>query len=108
MLAGLWRLDSGQIIKPMKLGHGGLLFVPQRPYITRGTLRQQVLYPENGPLDADSDTKFREILAAVDLAYLAQQWSPFALLLFSLIIECRGLDQTVEWSNLLSGALFFV
>ncbi len=32
--------------RPLTIGPGGLFFLPQRPYLTSGTLRQQLLYPE--------------------------------------------------------------
>ena len=45
LLAGLWPLDSGTISKPEKVGKNGLFFLPQRPYLTLGTLRAQLVYP---------------------------------------------------------------
>ena len=37
--------DDGTSYRPGTVGKGGLFFVPQRPYITQGTLRAQILYP---------------------------------------------------------------
>jgi len=45
-MAGLWRVDSGTVSRPVADGKQGLCFMPQRPYMPAGTLRQQVIYPE--------------------------------------------------------------
>ncbi|KAL6783973.1 hypothetical protein ACKKBG_A04255 [Auxenochlorella protothecoides x Auxenochlorella symbiontica] len=42
-VAGLWRSGSGTICCPAR--GSGLFFVPQRPYMVLGTLREQLLYP---------------------------------------------------------------
>ncbi len=42
-IAGIWPFGRGRIERPV-----GSLFLPQRPYIPLGTLRQVVAYPESG------------------------------------------------------------
>ncbi len=49
-VAGLWKSGSGSIElfgQPMgrKEGQGDVFFIPQRPYVVLGTLRDQLLYP---------------------------------------------------------------
>jgi ABC-type uncharacterized transport system fused permease/ATPase subunit len=49
-IAGLWKSGSGSIElfgQPMgrKEGQGDVFFIPQRPYVVLGTLRDQLLYP---------------------------------------------------------------
>lgn len=44
-IAGLWSVDAGQIQRPEIVGRDGIIFMPQRPYMATGTLRQQVMYP---------------------------------------------------------------
>ncbi|KAI3431377.1 hypothetical protein D9Q98_004431 [Chlorella vulgaris] len=49
-VAGLWTSGSGRIVRhgqPMgrEEGEGDIFFVPQRPYVVLGTLRDQMLYP---------------------------------------------------------------
>ena len=46
VLAGLWDADGGSVLRPAKLGAGGLFLLPQRPYLPLGSLRQCVLYPK--------------------------------------------------------------
>jgi ABC-type uncharacterized transport system fused permease/ATPase subunit len=45
VLAGLWPAVGGTITRPKLQGRGGIMFVPQRPYLTEGTLGAQVYYP---------------------------------------------------------------
>lgn len=40
----LWPLHCGTVIKPRK---EDILFVPQKPYLVLGTLRDQIIYPHN-------------------------------------------------------------
>lgn len=48
-VAGLWSSGSGTIRRfgtPVGMGvQGDIFFVPQRPYVVLGTLRDQLLYP---------------------------------------------------------------
>lgn len=43
VLRGLWRLSSGSLKTRYAPGPSGVLFLPQKPYLTDGTLREQVL-----------------------------------------------------------------
>jgi len=42
MISGLWEPNQGVIKKP-KIGE--LLFIPQKPYMLLGSLREQLCYP---------------------------------------------------------------
>ena len=48
-VAGLWTVGAGHITRPPP---GETFFLPQRPYCTLGTLREQLLYPQRPGLSA--------------------------------------------------------
>ena len=47
ILAGLWPVYEGLVSRPKQLGEDGIMFLPQRPYLSIGTLRDQVIYPHS-------------------------------------------------------------
>ena len=61
-IAGIWPFGRGEISMP---AHGRVLFLPQKPYLPIGTLREVVSYP-NLPGAVD-DAVLRETLEAVGL-----------------------------------------
>jgi putative ATP-binding cassette transporter len=65
-IAGIWPFGRGEIHMP---AHGRSLFLPQKPYLPIGTLREVVSYP-NLPGAVD-DAVLRETLEAVGLPDLA-------------------------------------
>jgi len=67
--SGLWRPEAGVVERPEV---GRLLFVPQRPYMLLGTLREQLCYPL--PQDSFDDNQLRTALARVHLAHLAERY----------------------------------
>ncbi len=44
ILGELWPLHNGTLVKPRK---EHILFVPQKPYLVLGTLRDQIIYPHS-------------------------------------------------------------
>lgn len=80
-LAGIWPWGSGRILMPRGQSSA---FVPQKPYLPRGTLHSILLYPDSGRA-ADEQT----MLAALErcgLGYLAKR-----------------LDDDEDWDRILSG-----
>jgi putative ATP-binding cassette transporter len=65
-IAGIWPFGRGEISMP---AHGRVLFLPQKPYLPIGTLREVVSYP-NLP-GAVEDAVLRETLEAVGLPEMA-------------------------------------
>ena len=45
IVAGLWPVYRGLVSRPKTTGADGIMFLPQRPYLSTGTLRDQVIYP---------------------------------------------------------------
>lgn len=83
-IAGLWDHGSGTV---RRLPLQNVLFLPQRPYMPVGSLRQQLLYPAR-KISGVSDERLAEILAEVQLPNL---------------LECAGgLDATQHWEKILS------
>lgn len=82
-IAGLWKSGTGAIYRP-KLRE--ILFLPQRPYMILGTLREQLLYP-NVDLEIN-DQKLQKILEMVNLPDLAERFG--------------GFDLKKDWSEVLS------
>jgi len=81
-LAGLWRSGSGRIVRPPL---SQVMFLPQRPYMILGSLREQLCYPHASGV---TDEKLLAILNMVNLGDLAER--------------VGGLDAEVKWEDLLS------
>jgi putative ATP-binding cassette transporter len=71
-IAGLWPIPYGQISKPDKKD---IFFVPQKPYMKLGTLRDQLCYPRNIIF---SDYAIQQTLHEVRLSNIAEEYSNIA------------------------------
>jgi len=71
-IAGLWNAGKGMIVRPQP---EQILFLPQRPYMVLGTLREQLLYP-NSSLEV-TDQQLKQVLEQVNLAHLDQRFGGF-------------------------------
>jgi putative ATP-binding cassette transporter len=69
-IAGIWPFGRGEIRRPRGRQ---VLFLPQKPYLPIGTLREVVSYPM--PTGGVDDVTLREALAAVGLRELAERLS---------------------------------
>ncbi|KAM3466493.1 hypothetical protein MY5147_000549 [Beauveria neobassiana] len=92
ILGGLWPVYGGTVHKPP---FTSIFYLPQRPYLSRGSLRQQIIYPDSlrqmrqrGATDAD----LLAILKTLDLAHLVDLYD-------------EGWDAEAEWRDVLSGGL---
>lgn len=72
-IVGLWDAGSGNILRPPL---DQMLFLPQKPYMVLGTLRDQLLYP-NMDLKVD-DLQLQQVLIQVNLPDLAQRHGGFS------------------------------
>ncbi|XP_054275529.1 ATP-binding cassette sub-family D member 3 [Macrosteles quadrilineatus] len=89
ILGELWPLFGGTVTKPPR---GKLFYIPQRPYMTLGTLRDQVIYPhtrEEMLRRGKTDAQLEAHLDRVQLAYLLQR--------------DKGWDTIADWIDVLSG-----
>ena len=80
-LAGIWPFGRGQVRVP---AGARVLFLPQKPYIPIGTLRDAVKYPDEH--SAATDAEVVAALHAARLGHLAGR-----------------LDEVAHWTNTLSG-----
>ena len=80
-LAGIWPFGGGTVARPHD---GHILFLPQKPYLTIGTLREQLCYPAAS--GAYSDDALRAALTDCRLEHFTGR-----------------LDEEQHWAQLLSG-----
>ncbi|MGD1858652.1 MAG: ABC transporter ATP-binding protein/permease [Leptolyngbyaceae cyanobacterium] len=73
-IAGLWQGGSGTLTTP---DPSQMMFLPQRPYLIYGSLREQLLYPWSAMTDAPqplTDADLEAVLAQVNLTELRDRW----------------------------------
>ncbi|XP_054682836.1 lysosomal cobalamin transporter ABCD4 isoform X7 [Grus americana] len=87
VLGGLWESTQGSIKMLTCFGPRGVVFLPQRPFFTDGSLREQVIYPlkEIYPVSGSADDE--RIVRFLELAGLAD-----------LLVRAGGLDEQVDWN----------
>jgi putative ATP-binding cassette transporter len=83
-IAGLWPIGSGALERPPLRD---IMFLPQRPYMIDGNLRDQLLYPY---LDQGfSDEQILEVVGKVNLSDVLERVD-------------NDLDRVMDWINVLS------
>jgi len=90
ILGDLWPVFGGTVSKPQA---SKIFYVPQKPYLCLGTLRDQVLYPHDSEemrASGRRDEDILHLLAKVNLEYLEQQRE-------------AGLEAEEDWADVLSG-----
>tara|TARA_Y100001968_G_C18953374_1_gene524219 strand:- start:107 stop:616 length:510 start_codon:yes stop_codon:yes gene_type:complete len=83
MICGLWQAEKGHITRPET---GELLFIPQKPYMILGSLREQLCYPTEE--SRFSDEQLRSVLSEVNLESLVERYP--------------NLDVKQDWPRILS------
>jgi putative ATP-binding cassette transporter len=69
LISGLWHPETGRVQRPPE---SDLLFIPQKPYMLLGSLREQLCYPQSP--DRFSDEQLRHVLAQAYLPDLIQRY----------------------------------
>lgn len=91
LLGGLWPVYGGTVIKPPA---SDFTYIPQRPYLSLGTLRDQIIYPHSiSEMHArgKSDADLLQILEIVQISNIVEREG--------------GWDAQREWRDALSGTL---
>ncbi|MBR4847655.1 MAG: ATP-binding cassette domain-containing protein, partial [Phascolarctobacterium sp.] len=78
-IAGIWPFVNGKISMPEQ---NALMFIPQKPYLPLGSLREALLYPGTKPL---SDAEIIALMEMCQIGYLQDK-----------------LDVVADWSHVLS------
>jgi ABC-type uncharacterized transport system fused permease/ATPase subunit len=111
-VAGLWDIGNGHITRP---ADDDVYFLPQRPYCTVGTLKDQLLYP-CVEYDDTKKTNFDDAYTVRKHRILKEAWTDEDLLnildqvnLYDVAVRSsrdgnplNGLYSTQDWSNQLS------
>jgi ATP-binding cassette subfamily D (ALD) protein 3 len=91
IMGSLWPLFGGKVHRPKE---ESIFYIPQRPYLPTGTLRDQIIYPHNKMnmrKKRVTDTKLKQLLDIVQLKSYADK------------NDGKGLDVFSNWNDVLSG-----
>ena len=91
ILGGLWPVYGGSVKKP---AFEDIFYIPQRPYLSRGTLRDQIIYPDSlyeFRAKHGSEDELRDILKILEID--------------SVIDRPNSWDSVEEWRDVFSGGL---
>jgi len=103
MLSGLWEPYKGYVEKPSV---GQLLFVPQKPYMLLGSLRDQLCYPRDEA--AFSDEQLQGALRTANLENFIERYPDFRVKLDWPRLLSLGEQQRLAFARLLLNSPKFV
>ena len=89
IMGNLWPVTGGKLHKP---DQSDIFYIPQRPYLPNGTLRDQLIYPDSVEMCRNKGVSDDDLLAQLEnvrLGYLVERE--------------RGWDAINDWNDVLSG-----
>lgn len=90
ILGNLWPIRGGVLRKP---DFKDIFYIPQRPYLPTGTLRDQLIYPhtkEQFLANGKTDEDLIELLNSVDIDVIRKRYE-------------HGFEAIKDWADVLSG-----
>ncbi|KAG0208103.1 hypothetical protein BGX28_000859 [Mortierella sp. GBA30] len=89
VMGGLWPVSRGYVILPHRY-RKDVIFLPQTPYLTYGTLREQIVYPNKETASSVSDADVVRVLKLARLEHIVN------------LIEDFDIAYTMDWNKMLS------
>ncbi|CAI5742636.1 unnamed protein product [Peronospora destructor] len=89
VLGELWPMFGGKLTKPER---NGLFYIPQRPYLTLGTLRDQIIYPHSLKDMQAYERTDEDLMPYLEMVQLGR-----------LVDREGGWDVVHDWADVLSG-----
>ena len=90
LLGGLWPVKGGKIRKPH---FRDIFYIPQRPYLPKGSLREEIIYPMSNKdflAKGGKDEELFDLLESLEIGHIKTR-------------EPDGFSTVRDWTDVLSG-----